>query len=195
MRVNQLKSKFGTTMQGPLLFTPQVFPDERGFFLESWNKLDFCGLLETDGQVAMEFVQDNHSHSIRGVLRGLHYQVAPCPQAKLVRCVVGEIYDVAVDLRLHSPTYGQWVSANLSAFNYQQLWLPVGFAHGFLTLSSEAEVLYKTTGLWSRECEQSIRWSDPDLAIDWPMLQGNMKPIVSNKDAISPFLRDQLCVF
>jgi dTDP-4-dehydrorhamnose 3,5-epimerase len=115
------------------------------------------------------FSQDNHSRSSRGVLRGLHYQLEPEPQGKLVRCPVGAIFDVAVDLRRSSPTFGQWVGAELSAENQQQLWVPVGFAHGFLTLSDHAEVLYKASGYWSKTCERSLRWNDPDLGIAWPL--------------------------
>ena len=145
----------GTPVAGPLLITPQVFGDERGFFFESWNQQAFAAALEADGQPMQEFVQDNHSRSSQGVLRGLHYQLPPHPQGKLVRCVLGEIFDVAVDLRRGAPTFGHWVGARLSAANHQQLWVPAGFAHGFLTLSEQAEVLYKTTDFWSRACERA----------------------------------------
>ena len=132
------------------------------------------------------------------MLRGLHYQLPPHPQGKLVRCVVGEIFDVAVDLRRSSATFGQWVGAHLSAANHQQLWVPAGFGHGFLTLSEHAEVLYKTTDFWSRDCEQAVRWDDPDLAIAWPALEGAdaaASPRLSAKDAEAPLLKDQPCVF
>ena len=185
----------GTPVAGPLLITPQVFGDERGFFFESWNQQAFAAALEADGQPMQEFVQDNHSRSSQGVLRGLHYQLPPHPQGKLVRCVLGEIFDVAVDLRRGAPTFGHWVGARLSAANHQQLWVPAGFAHGFLTLSEQAEVLYKTTDFWSRACECAIRWDDPQLAIAWPQLSSLATPLLSAKDAAAPRLADQPCVF
>jgi len=160
------------TISGPLLITPQLFADDRGFFQESWNANAFQAALQTHGQQAPKFVQDNHSRSYRGVLRGLHMQVAPCPQAKLVRCVVGEIFDVAVDLRPQSSSYRMWIGVTLSADNQQQFLIPEGFAHGFLTLS-----------------ERSLRWDDPTLAIDWPLqkLNGSL-PLLSKKDELAPFL-------
>jgi dTDP-4-dehydrorhamnose 3,5-epimerase len=185
----------GTPVAGPLLITPQVFGDERGFFFESWNQQAFAAALEADGQPMQEFVQDNHSRSSQGVLRGLHYQLPPHPQGKLVRCVLGEIFDVAVDLRRGAPTFGHWVGARLSAANHQQLWVPAGFAHGFLTLSEQAEVLYKTTDFWSHACERAIRWDDPQLAIAWPQLSSLATPLLSAKDAAAPRLADQPCVF
>ena len=165
MQVEQLTAASGRVIEGPLLITPQMFGDERGFFFESWNQSHFD---EAVG-APITFSQDNHSRSSRGVLRGLHYQLEPEPQGKLVRCPVGAIFDVAVDLRRSSPTFGQWVGAELSAENQQQLWVPVGFAHGFLTLSEAAEVLYKASGYWSKACERSLRCNDPDLAITWPL--------------------------
>jgi dTDP-4-dehydrorhamnose 3,5-epimerase len=162
-----------------LLITPKVFGDERGFFMESFNQRDFQAATGLD----VTFVQDNHSRSRQGVLRGLHYQVKQ-PQGKLVRVLAGEILDVAVDLRLDSPTRGQWVSARLSAQNHQQLWVPEGFAHGFVVLSEVAEVLYKTTDYYAPEHERAIRWDDPTLAIDWQRdswaWQG--EPTLSGKD-------------
>ena len=185
----------GTPVAGPLLITPQVFGDERGFLFESWNQQAFAAACEAHGQTAPGFVQDNHSRSSQGVLRGLHYQLPPHPQGKLVRCVLGEIFDVAVDLRRGAPTLGHWVGARLSAANHQQLWVPAGFAHGFLTLSEQAEVLYKTTDFWSRACERAIRWDDPQLAIAWPQLSSLATPLLSAKDAAAPRLADQSCVF
>jgi dTDP-4-dehydrorhamnose 3,5-epimerase len=139
------------------------------------------------------FSQDNHSRSSRGVLRGLHYQLEPEPQGKLVRCPVGAIFDVAVDLRRSSPTFGQWVGAELSADNHRQLWVPVGFAHGFLTLSESAEVLYKASGFWSKTCERSLRWNDPELAIAWPLDRlGGLEPLLAEKDAAAPSLAQAL---
>jgi len=191
MQAERLISLQGTQIQGPLLITPRVFGDTRGFFFESWNAGAFAQALEADGQLVPGFVQDNHSCSSRGVLRGLHYQLPPHPQGKLVRCVVGEIFDVAVDLRRGSPSFGHWVGAVLSAANHQQLWVPAGFAHGFLTLSEQAEVLYKTTDVWSRTCERAIRWDDPQLAIQWPLERlGGVQPLLSEKDAAAPLLAE-----
>ena len=185
MNAEQLKTATGTTLEGPLLIRPRVVGDGRGFFFESWNYRSFAAALERDCQSVPDFVQDNHSRSSQSVLRGLHYQLPPHPQGKLVRCVLGEIFDVAVDLRRGSSTFGLWVGATLSAANHQQLWVPAGFAHGFLTLSEHAEVLYKTTDFWSRDCERAIRWDDPQLAISWPSLTS---PLLSEKDAVAPLL-------
>ena len=186
MQVEVLTTAAGVPVQGPLLLTPRVFGDERGFFFESWNQQAFNAAA---GDTA--FVQDNHSRSSRGVLRGLHYQLPPNPQGKLVRCVLGEIFDVAVDIRRSSPTFGQWVGSVLSADNKQQLWVPAGFAHGFLTLSEQAEVLYKTTDFWSRECERAIRWDDPRLAIAWPLeALAGAEPQLSEKDGAAPLLAE-----
>ena len=186
----------GVVLKGPLLLTPRVFGDERGFFFESWNQRAFAAALEAEGQPAPTFVQDNHSRSSRGVLRGLHVQLPPHPQGKLVRCVVGEIFDVAVDIRSGLTTFGQWVGAHLSAENHQQLWVPPGFAHGFLTLSEQAEVLYKTTDFWSRDCERAIRWDDPEVAIAWPLealppgMSAFEAPQLAEKDAVAPLLEE-----
>lgn len=148
-----------------LLIEPRLFEDDRGFFFESFNKARFA---EAVGG-APEFVQDNHSRSQRGVLRGLHYQLPPRAQGKLVRAVVGEIYDVAVDIRRASATFGCWVGMRLSAENRRQLWIPPGFAHGFVALSDHAELLYKTTDFYAPELERCVIWNDPDLAIRWPV--------------------------
>jgi dTDP-4-dehydrorhamnose 3,5-epimerase len=186
MQVEVLTTAAGVPVQGPLLLTPRVFGDERGFFFESWNQQAFNAAA---GDTA--FVQDNHSRSSRGVLRGLHYQLPPHPQGKLVRCVLGEIFDVVVDIRRSSPTFGQWVGAVLSADNKQQLWVPAGFAHGFLTLSEQAEALYKTTDFWSLECERAICWVDPALAIAWPLeALAGAEPQLSEKDAVAPLLAE-----
>lgn len=195
MNAEQLTSSQGRTLAGPLLITPRVFSDDRGFFFESWNERAFAEALQADDQAVPVFVQDNHSRSSQGVLRGLHYQLPPHPQGKLVRCVLGEIFDVAVDIRRGSITFGQWVGARLSAANHQQLWVPEGFAHGFLTLSNHAEVLYKTTDFWNRECERAIRWDDPQLEISWfecNKSEANDQPVLSDKDAVAPLLAD-LC--
>jgi dTDP-4-dehydrorhamnose 3,5-epimerase len=194
MLAERLFTPSGDAMEGPLLLTPKIFGDARGFFFESWNASAFAQVLDADGQPVPAFVQDNHSRSSRGVLRGLHYQLPPHPQGKLVRCVVGDIFDVAVDLRRSSVMFGQWVGTQLSASNHQQLWVPPGFAHGFLTLSDHAEVLYKTTDVWSRDCERAIRWDDPGLAIVWPLgsLAG-VTPVLSDKDAAAPVLGEVEC--
>ena len=164
-----------TDIPDVLIIEPDVFGDSRGFFLESYNQQKFR---DATG-VSADFVQDNHSKSVRGVLRGLHYQIRQ-PQAKLVRVCNGEVFDVAVDLRKASPTFGRWTGANLSAENFRQMWIPEGFAHGFLVLSDEAEFLYKTTDYYSPEHERCISWNDSELGIQWP---GEINPIVSEKDA------------
>ena len=162
-----------TAIPDVLILEPKVFGDERGFFFESFNKraLEDCG-------IRAEFVQDNHSRSAKNVLRGLHYQIKQ-PQGKLVRVVVGEVFDVAVDLRRSSPTFGQWVGANLSASNKRMLWVPAGFGHGFLVLSQYAEFLYKTTDYYAPEHERCIIWNDPEIAIEWPVAS---EPVLSSKD-------------
>ena len=170
-----------TTLSGLLIIEPQVFEDSRGFFFESFNQSGFEELI---GRPA-RFVQDNHSLSRHNVLRGLHYQVER-PQGKLVRVIAGEVFDVSVDLRRSSPTFGQWFGVHLSAENKRMLWIPEGFAHGFLTLSEQAESLYKTTDYWHREHERCIAWNDPALAIDWP-LTGT--PILSDKDAVGKLFK------
>ena len=193
MQAEILTTAAGMPLQGPLLLTPRVFGDDRGFFFESWNQQAFAAACEAHGKQAPGFVQDNHSRSSRGVLRGLHYQLPPHPQGKLVRCVVGEIFDVAVDIRRSSPTFGQWVGAVLSGENHQQLWVPEGFAHGFLTLSEHAEVLYKTTDFWSKDCEGAIRWDDPQVAIRWPLDSlGGIEPLLAEKDGNAPLLAEAL---
>ena len=171
------------------IIEPAVFGDARGFFFESFNQSKFNQAVGYD----VEFVQDNHSRSAKGVLRGLHYQLPPHPQGKLVRCVVGEVFDVAVDIRKSSPTFGQWVGVHLSAENKRQLWIPPGFAHGFLTLSEHAEFLYKTTDCWAKECEQAIIWNDPSIGIQWPEFDG--QPLLSDKDQQAPKLSEQVFLF
>lgn len=164
-----------TKIPDVLIIEPKVFGDDRGFFYESFNKKKF---VEASG-VNAEFVQDNHSKSTKGVLRGLHYQIKQ-PQGKLVRVCQGEVIDIAVDIRRSSATFGQWVGIKLSAENKRQLWVPEGFAHGFVVLSDTAEFLYKTTDYYAPEFERCIRWDDADLAIDW---QYDEKPLVSEKDS------------
>jgi dTDP-4-dehydrorhamnose 3,5-epimerase len=157
-----------------LVIEPQVFGDERGFFFESFNQERFEKALG----LKVTFVQDNHSKSVKGVLRGLHYQLPPKAQGKLVRVTQGEVFDVAVDLRQSSPTFGKWVGEILSADNKKQIWIPEGFAHAFLTLSDTAEFLYKTTDFYSKDHEQAIMWNDKSLHIDWPMKEVSL----SSKD-------------
>ena len=164
-----------------ILVEPKVFHDERGFFMETYKYSDFAAF-----GVAEHFVQDNHSRSTKGVLRGLHYQNPPKAQGKLVRVVVGEIFDVGVDIRKGSPTYGKWVGEILSAENKRMLYIPPGFAHGFCVLSDVAEVLYKTTAEYAPECEAGIIWNDPEIGIRWPIEH----PILSAKDAALPPLRE-----
>jgi dTDP-4-dehydrorhamnose 3,5-epimerase len=158
-----------------VLFEPKVFGDDRGFFFESFNKSVF----EEATGLRRDFVQDNHSRSVRNVLRGLHYQIKQ-PQGKLVRVIAGEVFDVAVDIRKSSPTFGKWVSEKLSAENKRILWIPEGFAHGFLVLSDVAEFIYKTTNYWAPEYERTIIWNDPTLEINWKNVQ---EPVLSGKDA------------
>lgn len=165
-----------------VMFSPKVFGDARGFFFESFNAGIF---VEATGS-AVDFVQDNHSKSQRGVLRGLHYQLPPKAQGKLVRVVQGEVFDVAVDIRKSSPTFGQWVGAVLSAENKRQLWIPAGFAHGFVTLSETAEFLYKTTEFYAPETERCIAWNDPTIGIDWHFPG---EPLLSAKDQLGVSLQ------
>lgn len=165
-----------------LIIEPSVFGDERGFFYESFNQREW----EAKTGLKTAFVQDNHSRSTQNVLRGLHYQIRQ-PQGKLVRVVVGEVFDVAVDLRKSSPTFGKWVGSVLSAQNKRQMWVPEGFAHGFLVLSESAEFLYKTTDYWAAEYERCIRWNDLDLGIKWPL---SAVPTLAQKDAVGTPFKD-----
>lgn len=169
-----------TSLPEVLLLEPRVFGDSRGYFFESFNARDFSKVTGLD----IAFVQDNHSKSVRGVLRGLHYQIQHT-QGKLVRVVQGEVFDVAVDLRKSSPTFGQWSGEYLSADNKRQLWIPPGFAHGFLVLSESAEFLYKTTDYWYPEHERCLLWNDPAIDIDWPI---DSSPLLASKDASAPLL-------
>ncbi len=164
-----------------LLLEPKVFGDERGFFFESYNRHSFR---EATG-IDVDFVQDNHSRSVKGVLRGLHYQLPPKAQGKLVRVVFGEVFDVAVDIRKGSPTFGKWVGEVLSAENKRQMWIPSGFAHGFVTLSESAEFLYKTTDYYSPQHERCIRWDDAAIGVAWPLTGA---PTLSGKDAVGAML-------
>jgi len=172
-----------TAIPDVVVVEPKVFGDARGFFFESFNRKE----LEAALGRPLDFVQDNHSRSAKNVLRGLHYQL-PNPQGKLVRVVRGAVFDVAVDLRRSSPTFQRWIGEVLSADNKRQLWIPEGFAHGFLVLSDEAEFLYKTTDYWHPEHERTIRWNDPALGIEWPT--DGIAPIVSGKDAAGTSVAD-----
>lgn len=169
-----------TEIPDVLLLEPRVFGDERGFFLESWNARAFSSAVGAD----VQFVQDNHSRSNCGVLRGLHYQIRQ-PQGKLVRVARGRVFDVAIDLRKSKPTFGRWVGIELSEENHRQIWIPPGFAHGYLVLSESTDFLYKTTDYYAPEHERCIMWNDPEIGIDWPL---DREPVLSTKDRLGlPF--------
>ncbi|POA99689.1 dTDP-4-dehydrorhamnose 3,5-epimerase [Chromobacterium sinusclupearum] len=172
-------SIISTAISDVKIIEPTVFGDNRGFFFESFNQQKFNSGVGYE----VKFVQDNHSCSHKGVLRGLHYQLEPHAQGKLVHVIAGSVFDVSVDIRPNSPTFGQWVGVELSADNKRQLWIPPGFAHGFLTLSDDTEFLYKTTDYWFKDLERTIAWNDPTLAIDWPLQQ---PPVLSPKDQEAP---------
>jgi dTDP-4-dehydrorhamnose 3,5-epimerase len=167
-----------------LLVEPKVFGDSRGFFCETFSQR----LFEEAVGSRVVFVQDNHSRSTRGVLRGLHYQLPPHPQGKLVRCAAGRVFDVAVDMRRSSPRFGQWVGAELSTENHRQLWIPPGFAHGFFVLSDTADFLYKATDYYAPQTEGSVRWDDPTIGVAWP--DAGVAPLLSGKDLAAPLLGD-----
>ena len=173
-----------TSISEVLVIEPKVFGDSRGFFFESFNQKNFSQATGLD----VKFVQDNHSRSVKGVLRGLHYQIRQ-PQGKLVRVVRGQVFDVAVDIRRSSSTFGQWVGVELTEDNYRQLWVPPGFAHGFYVLSDTADFLYKTTDYYFPDLERSLLWNDPAIAVSWP-IEAAVSPIISAKDKIAPKLAD-----
>jgi dTDP-4-dehydrorhamnose 3,5-epimerase len=175
-----------TALPGVTLIEPRVFGDERGFFMETWTRAKFAA-----GGIDVDFVQDNHSASRQWVVRGLHYQLAK-PQGKLVRVVQGEVFDVAVDMRRSSPTFGRWVGERLSAENKRMMWVPPGFAHGFMVLSERCEFLYKCTDYYDPASERSLLWNDPALGIEWPIPSG-VEAIVSPKDAAAPTLAHAEC--
>ncbi|HGE6932940.1 TPA: dTDP-4-dehydrorhamnose 3,5-epimerase [Enterobacter cloacae] len=164
-----------TPIKDLLILEPKVYKDERGFFMESFNHKEFESLINKQ----VNFVQDNHSKSVHGVLRGMHFQTAPYAQGKLVRCVLGEIYDVAIDLRRNSPTYKEYYGVILSSENHRQMWIPEGFAHGFIVLSDNAEFLYKTTNYYNPASERCLRWDDAEINIQWPLQEGI---VISEKD-------------
>jgi len=173
-----------TALPEVLLIEPKVFGDARGFFMESWNEERFNKAVGYN----VHFVQDNHSRSSRGVLRGLHYQLAPHAQGKLVRCVAGAVFDVAVDMRRSSPNFGRWVGFELSAENQRQVWIPPGFAHGFVVTSETADFLYKTSGRYAPEHEGAVRWDDPTIGVEWPL--HGVTPQLSAKDVNAPLLAE-----
>lgn len=172
-----------TAIPDVVLVRPKVFGDARGYFLESWEEGKFAR-----GGIPAKFVQDNHSHSGRHILRGLHYQIEQ-PQGKLVRVVTGTVFDAAVDIRRSSPTFGKWVGVELSQENHHILWIPPGFAHGYLVLSDSADFLYKVTDYWAPQHERAIRWDDPEIGVKWPLPAG-VKPVLSEKDRAAAPLRE-----
>jgi dTDP-4-dehydrorhamnose 3,5-epimerase len=176
-----------TDLPGVVIVEPTVFGDDRGWFYESFNEARFHAALAAMGLPAPRaFVQDNHSCSRAGVLRGLHYQLPPHAQGKLVRVVKGAAFDVAVDIRAGSPNFGQWVGVRLDAENKRQLWVPEGFAHGFVALEDDTHFLYKTTDVYAKACERSIRWDDPAIKVQWPLPAGMAEPLLAPKDAEAP---------
>lgn len=176
-----------TKIKDLLIIEPKVFGDERGWFMESFNEKNFEKALEERGLEVPKFVQDNHSYSQKGVLRGLHYQLDPYAQGKLVRVVQGRAWDVAVDIRKDSDTFGQWVGVELSGKNHKQFWIPAGFAHGFIALEDNTQFLYKTTNYYNKESEGSILWNDSSIAIEWP-IDDIKKLLISEKDQLAPRL-------
>ncbi len=188
MEYFNINSNKGKLIKGPLIIKPRIFFDDRGYFFESWNHSEFNEVISRE----IQFVQDNHSESKLGVLRGLHYQLEPKAQAKLVRCVKGKVFDVLVDIRKDSDTYGEWSSVVLDEKNKIQLWIPEGFVHGFLSLKDFSEVLYKTNQYWDKDYERTLFWKDSVLNINWPLANINKKCkiITNHKDSIAPTLRE-----
>ncbi len=183
-----VNSSKGKKMKGPLIIKPQIFIDSRGYFFESWNHSEFNRTISRE----VNFVQDNHSKSKFGVVRGLHYQLKPKAQAKLVRCTKGEVYDVLVDIRKDSDTYGEWSSVILNEDNKLQLWIPEGFVHGFISLKDFSEVQYKTNEYWDKDHERTLFWKDKDIKINWPIANrnDNYKVIINEKDSNAPTLQE-----
>ena len=188
MEYFSIYSNKGNLIKGPMIIKPKIFLDDRGYFFESWNNLEFNKKISRE----INFVQDNHSKSKYGVLRGLHYQLEPKAQAKLVRCTKGEVFDVLADIRKDSDTYGEWSSIILNEHNKLQFWIPEGFVHGFISLEDYSEVQYKTNEYWDKDHERSLFWKDPDLNIKWPLANSNEKDkiITNHKDAIAPTLKE-----
>ncbi len=187
MEIKLLTSNKGNIFNNIFVIKPMVFEDNRGFFYESWNQSSFNKII---GEEIM-FLQDNHSSSSKGVLRGLHYQIKNNPQGKLVRCISGEIFDVAVDIRKNSPTFGEWTSIVLNSVNRLMIWIPIGFAHGFLSLKDKSEIIYKATMNYSKKDERSIRWNDNCINIKWPLNKiSPLQPLLSEKDSRAPYLKN-----
>ena len=187
MDIKYLISNKGNIIKEVFILKPRVFEDDRGFFYESWNQEIFNDAVGEE----VKFLQDNHSSSNIGVLRGLHYQVGPKPQGKLIRCVSGAVFDVAVDIKKSSSTFGEWTSIVLDNIEKQMIWIPVGFAHGFLALEKNSEELYKKSELWIKEQDRSIRWDDKNININWPLKEINCsKPKLSEKDSKASFLKN-----
>ena len=178
MKTKFLRDKSSNFFSGPIIFTPEIFLDERGYFFETWNKKKFTSLVN----LKVDFVQDNESYSEEGTIRGLHYQLNPYSQGKLIRVIKGEIYDVIVDLRKESKTFAKWAGIKINSDIKNQLWIPKGFAHGFLTLSKEAIISYKVTNFWVKDSERTLLWKDPDINISWPIKEKNFIPKLSPKD-------------
>ena len=188
MEYLNVSSNKGNLIDGPLIIKPKIFFDNRGYFFESWNHSEFNKIISRQ----VNFVQDNHSESKYGVIRGLHYQLRPKAQAKLVRCSKGEIFDVLVDIRKDSDTYGEWSSVILNEKNKLQFWIPEGFVHGFISLKDNSEVQYKTNEYWDKEHERALFWKDLDLNINWPLANSNEehKIIINDKDSTAPTLKE-----
>ena len=187
MEINKIYNPDNKLIDGPLLIKPEIFYDKRGYFFESWNQKKFNYVLNNN----INFVQDNYSFSKKGVLRGLHFQLNPSPQGKLIRVNSGEIFDVIVDLRKNSKTFGFWASIILSSSEKNSLWIPEGFAHGFLTISDYAEICYKVTNYWNKDLENSLLWNDKNVSIKWPIdIKKDMKFIISQKDQEAMSLDD-----
>lgn len=186
MEKQLIYSNKNNILEGLLLIKPDIYADERGLFIETWNEAKFNSLISQK----INFVQDNFSFSFKNVLRGLHYQLNPFDQGKLVRCSQGKIFDVAIDIRSKSETFGQWAGVILDDKNHKQFWIPSGYAHGFLVLSDFAAVNYKTDNLYSKQHDSSIRWDDPSIKIDWPLR--NIKPLLSEKDSNAKFLSEAI---
>ena len=182
LKIKKCFTKDNIEIEGPLIIEPKIYEDKRGFFFESWNKRNWEEILKIENQISQTFVQDNHSKSSKGTLRGLHFQRIPSAQGKLVRCIKGEIFDVAIDLRKSSSTFCNYIGVRLNNKTQKQLWIPKGFAHGFLTVSDYAEVNYKTTDYWDSKNEKTIIWDDKMFNIEWPLEEINFNINLSTKD-------------
>ncbi len=185
MDLIKLQDKSGNIVDGPLLISPRIYKDSRGYFYETWNKKAFDEVVKNN----INFVQDNQSFSTKNTIRGLHYQINPEAQGKFIRATTGEIFDVIVDLRKNSSTFAKWIGVKLNSINKKQLWIPPGFAHGFLTLSSEAIVEYKVTALWKKDLDRTLLWNDSTIAIEWPLTNKRISPKLSKKDLEAPELK------